>query len=84
MLILTGWDMFPPGLPSMNMQTTQRLSLCQAPAQWKRDTAFPSSTQQNPALTKAGLWMLNIPHRCHQDSPMNNPSQSAGLEAAIS
>lgn len=43
MLILTGGDMFPPGLPSMNIQTTHRLRPRQASAQWRRDAALLSS-----------------------------------------
>lgn len=73
MLILTGGDIFPPGLPSTNIQTTHRLRLCQASAQWKRDTAFLSSTQQNPALIKTGLWMLNIPTQMPPGCPHEQP-----------
>lgn len=43
MLILTGGDMLPPGLPSMNIQTTHRLRPRQASAQWRRDAALLSS-----------------------------------------
>lgn len=35
--------MLPPGLPSMNIQTTHRLRLRQASAQWRRDAALLSS-----------------------------------------
>lgn len=76
MLILTGGDIFPPGLPSMNIQTTHRLRLCQASAQWKRDTAFLSSIQQNQALTKTGLWMLNTPTQILSGCPHKQPSWS--------
>lgn len=65
--------MFPPGLPSMDIQTTHRLRLRQASAQWKRDTAFLSSTYQNPALSKDRLWMLARPHKCPQDAPRMPP-----------